>query len=74
MKQTADKQKAVQSAAPVRDQEAGAGAQGIALSPPVYGVSAVDSKPAQRVANGQAENRTGLPDRLKAGMKVLSGM
>lgn len=74
MKQTAGKQKVAQSAMPVRYQGLGSGTQGVALVSPVYGVAAVDSQLVQRMASGQPENRTGLPDRLKAGVEQLSGL
>lgn len=45
MKQTTGKQKIARTRALVTEQEAGAGAQGVALAPPVYEVETVDSQP-----------------------------
>jgi hypothetical protein len=44
-----------------------AGPKGAALMPPAYGIDFVDRQVEQ-------ENRTGLPDQLKAGIENLSGM
>lgn len=74
MKQTRGKQKVARSAMPVREQEMGAGTEGVELAPPASGVSAVDSQPVQRMVASEPENRTGLPDRLKAGVEQLSGL
>lgn len=71
MKQTTGKQKLARLATPVAEQETAVDAQGVALTPPV---ALVDSQPVQRVAVHQPENRTGLPDRLKAGIEQLSGL
>jgi hypothetical protein len=44
-----------------------AGSNGAALSPPAYGIDFID-RPVER------ENKTGLPDTLKAGIENLSGL
>jgi Domain of unknown function (DUF4157) len=51
-----------------------AGQKGISLTPPPYGIDFVDrGQPLQRQAVPEAENRTGLPAPLKAGIEALSG-
>ena len=48
-------------------QSSAAGSNSAALSPPAYGIDFVD-RPVER------ENKTGLPDQLKAGIENLSGL
>lgn len=73
MKQTTGKQKTVQPKAQVVEETA-AGAQGVALAPPVSGVAIMGNQLVQRVVASEPENLTGLPDRLKVGVEALSGM
>jgi hypothetical protein len=108
MKYTPLLQKMAQPASHVPDQITLVGSQGIALSPPTYGVDLIDHQPAQASSElapgGQAregaagpaqvgaiqrqmatpgaanrastinpQNKSGLPDHLKAGLEALSG-
>lgn len=81
MKQASSTQKTVSTAARLADNEPVAGAQGVALEPPAYGLDMVDQPPIQRVAaagrrsaDAPQTNKTGLPDSLKAGIEQLSGL
>jgi Domain of unknown function (DUF4157) len=49
-------------------QKNSAGPKGMAGAPPAYGIELADRPSPKR------ENRTGLPDRLKAGIEALSGL
>ncbi len=89
MKQNAESQKTPSRNAHEVAQAATAGAEGASVAPPAYGIDFLDrgqteGEPIQRQADGGANaaaaaqaqpvNRTGLPDRLKAGVEALSGI
>jgi hypothetical protein len=76
MKPASSKQKSAHHSKHAPDQDSAAGPNGLAIAPPTYGIDAIDNQviqvkpePAQT-----AENRTGLPDKLKAGVETLSGL
>jgi len=87
MKETSSNEKTSSSRTDDKAQRASAGADGIAIAPPAYGIESVDSlsaqaAPIQRMegesavggdAGSPQPNRTGLPDALKSGVESLSG-
>lgn len=87
MKHTSVRSNAQQRAATRSQHRPVTGSMGMSIAPPVYGIDFVDRQPStaremtvQRYGGEtslppvkQQENRTGLPDHLKAGIETLSG-
>ncbi len=64
-----------------QSRSASASSEGLAVSPPSYGIHAADHQPVQAAGLGfgskksklKQQNNTGLPDKLKSGIEHLSG-
>ena len=71
MKQKSSNQKTRQQQTHSSEQVSSAGSNAVATLPPDYGIDSVDNQIIQTMP--VTENKTGLPDRLKAGVESLSG-